>query len=235
MSNLRIINGSFSYNELTFLQFLNEGNNPSNYTEFFNRKDVKNELVKISAVLTEEKEEIFPSINHIFRVFAMPKEKIKVVILGQDCYHNKGSAVGLAFSLPPGHKINPSLQDIYKELKNEGITPSSLDGNLIPWFNQGVFLLNTALTVVSGKPNSHTKIWKKFTELVMEYIGKLENVDWLLFGTKAHSFEKYITGKDCKIIKTSHPAPLGVNKIGKDFKAFLGSNCFKEIRHKINW
>jgi uracil-DNA glycosylase len=113
------------------------------------------------------KNTIYPKGSLIFNAFNQtPFDKVKVVILGQDPYHNPGQAMGLSFSVPAGIKIPPSLMNIYKELNKDIGMPIPNAGDLTSWANQGVLLLNAALTVRADEPGSHAKIgWMKFTEL----------------------------------------------------------------------
>ena len=112
---------------------------------------------------------VFPHPTKIFRAFNItPVDCVKVVILGQDPYHGRGQAHGLAFSVPKGTKIPPSLTNIYKELKDDNIDKVVEDGDLSHWAKQGVLLLNTSLTVISGQAGSHSRIgWQYFTDAVI--------------------------------------------------------------------
>ena len=130
----------------------------SSWSDFFKTQD----LNKIMEMLDASKETIYPSPEGIFEVFELAPKDIKVVILGQDPYYNPNQAMGLAFSINPGAKNPKSLNNIFKELKNDlGIERT--DGNLENWHKQGVFLLNTALSVPEKRPNAHKKYWKHFT------------------------------------------------------------------------
>lgn len=136
----------YDWNKMTLLEFLQEGNIPSGWEKFFERKDAHQELIKISKFISDisKSEIIFPMIEHVFRAF-IPLEGIKVVILGQDPFHNgsnsyKGSATGLCFSVKDGNAINPSLRNIYKEIVSEGFSQNQ-DGNCFIGKNKGVFFL----------------------------------------------------------------------------------------------
>ncbi len=155
--------------------------------------------------------EVMPPRRDIFRAFEMfPLDELKVVILGQDPYHRKGEANGLCFSVPEGMKIPPSLRNVFKELERGG------DGGLVrrtnpdlsDWARQGVLLLNTALTVREGGAGSHARVWKDFTRAVMEYIGDLDGVVFMLWGAHAQSFEDCIDAQKNLVLKHSHPSPL---------------------------
>jgi uracil-DNA glycosylase len=186
---------------LTLEKFCTEKNTPAEWSEFFKESSVKAQIEKISGKIDNEVRTggtIFPPINLVFRVFSLPAEKIKVVILGMDPYHNEGSATGLCFSVPRGSSINPSLRNIYKELVEEfgqefgdikGTCASRQDGDLQDWFKQGVFLLNSALTVREGSPDSHIQYWNVFTRLVIGYISQRTNhAAWLFMGARSLAF-----------------------------------------------
>lgn len=219
--------------EIGLQNFLEEGNSPILWNEFFNEPKIKEELKTISKRISEtsSNREVFPPIHKVFRTFNLPPKKIRVVILGQDPYHNPGSAVGLCFSVPSSKQINPSLQNIYKELENEGFKPEK-DGNLEKWLNQGCFLLNTALTVESGMPESHLPIWYNFSSKLIKYISsETENVAWILMGAKALTYSKFIDQekRGHKLFVTSHPSPLSAYKGFQKYPAFVGSNVFKNV------
>jgi uracil-DNA glycosylase len=140
------------------------------------------------------KYEILPNIlyypedrNNIFRVFSMPLQDIKVVILGQDPYHGRGQATGLAFAVCPMTSTPPSLKFIHQELYGIEEIPA-IWKTLEHWEEQGVFLLNTALTVESGRPGSHLEYWNEFIQQVIAYIGRNHPCIWLLWGQKAQRF-----------------------------------------------
>ena len=211
------------WNTISLWQFIEEKNYPVAWCTLFEREDVLNILKEISKKIVSKKP-IYPPINRVFRTFTLPKEKIRVVILGMDPYHNPGSAVGLCFSVPKGGKINPSLRNIYSELEREGYTGEK-NGDLSHWLEQGVFMLNTALTVEEGKPDSHTDAWYDFSIAVLREISG-EDVIWLLMGAKAIAFQDTIRGI---VIKTSHPSPFSAHRSSKGAPAFLGSGAFRKI------
>ena len=166
---------------------------------------------------------VYPEYDNIFNAFRYTDYKnVKVVILGQDPYHNEFEAMGLSFSVPKGVKIPPSLVNIYKELNTDvGIKiPSS--GDLIPLAKQGVFLLNTTLTVIKNSPLSHfNKGWEIFTDNVIKLINlKEEAVVFILFGSNARSKKRLITNPKHLIIETVHPSPLSA------YNGFFGSRPF---------
>lgn len=228
---------------ITLKKLVDEGSIPRAWKNFFQRTDIQADIQKISDFLEEERKKvtIYPSIENVFRTFSLPLQDIKVVILGQDCYHD-GNAVGLCFSVPKNRKINPSLKNIYQELKNEGFEIKET-GDLSHWHKQGCMMLNTALTVEKASPESHLHIWYDFTEKVLKEIAtKTENVAWLLMGAKALKFRDLVK-KSENVFATSHPSPYSAYKGFGQVPAFIGSNVFRNINEflekngkgKINW
>lgn len=173
---------------------------------------------------------IYPSKEDVFKVFEMDVKKIRVLLLGQDPYHNPDQANGLSFSVNTGIKIPPSLKNIYKEIQYEFPERNYVfqSGNLERWFKEeNIFLLNASLTVIKNKPASHMKAWEKFTNDVIKYISENnENCIFVLLGNFAKSKEIYILNKN-NIITGVHPSPLSANK------GFFGSNIFRTIEEKL--
>lgn len=138
-----------------------------------------------------------PKKENIFNVFQMSLNNIKVVILGQDPYPTPGDTIGRAFAVSENTKIPVSLRNISQELENEGLKESHNFDNpwktLEHWQEQGVFLLNTALTVETGKAGSHLKYWQEFTKRVISYIAHNQPCIWILWGKKAEAFIPYIS------------------------------------------
>ena len=167
---------------------------------------------------------IYPNKENRFHAFKItPFNKLKVVIFGQDPYHRKNVADGLAFSSNET-KTPKSLVNIFKELKNEYSNIELNTNSLSVWANQGVLLLNTYLSVEEGKPNSHSKIgWDIFIENFIEYLNS--NKDFLIFilwGNHAKKLKPLISSK-FKILESSHPSPFSVNK------GFFGNNHFRKV------
>ena len=172
---------------------------------------------------------VFPPKNQIFNAFKFtPFKDIKVVIVGQDPYHGAGQAHGLSFSVPDGVTTPPSLRNIYKEISRDIGMNIPIYGNLEGWAKQGVFLLNASLTVREAQANSHSKKgWLTFTNSCIEKINQDHSgVVFLAWGRFAHDVCAGIDTKKHRVIKTSHPSPLGATKSGKEFTAFMGSSCF---------
>lgn len=234
-----------SYGSLA--KFIIENGHPTGWEKFFDREDVLDVLESISDKILLEEEIIYPPIENVFRIFESLKlDDIKVILLGQDPYFDgttatDGSATGFAFSVRKGNKVNPSLRNIYKELKNEGYTPTE-DGDLEPYVKQGMFLLNTALTVRRGRSESHLYWWAPFTIKLVEYISSQSTGKvWMLLGGKAQMYEKHIKNPEKHhIIKSSHPSPLGCNSGSARSPAFMGSGIFRAVDeclgdNKIVW
>lgn len=234
-SIINFVEEKYSWKTLTLWYFLREGNIPRGWEEFFILEDVQQELQKISEFLRKESQEhiIYPPPNKVFRAF-IPLDKMKVVVIGMDPYHNgtteyDGSAIGLCFSVKPGNKVNPSLKNMYKELKNEGFSPKE-NGDLTHLVKQGVLLLNTALSVRHHKPDSHTKVWKSFSEKLIRYIcDGTQGVVFLLMGAKAQFFESCIDRCNHYVVKSTHPSPFSCLRSTKEACAFIGSGVFKKI------
>ncbi|CAF1003647.1 unnamed protein product [Adineta steineri] len=174
---------------------------------------------------------IYPPNNLIFEAFnKTPFNNVKVVILGQDPYHDDGQAHGLSFSVPKTMKVlPPSLKNIFKELANDIPTfqiPNH--GCLEKWANSGVLLLNASLTVEPHLPNSHSRIgWTKFTDSVIKLLSdKRQDLVFLLWGGFAHAKEKLIDKTKHTIIKTAHPSPLSFNK-------FTNCKCFSLVNKAL--
>lgn len=154
---------------------------------------------------------IYPPGPLIFNAFAQtPFEAVKVIILGQDPYHNPGEAMGLSFSVPRGVRVPPSLKNIYKELHSDlNITPAQ-HGDLSHWAKQGVFLLNSMLTVEHKKAGSHRKVgWQNFTDAVIRQLSReREGLVFMLWGNFARSKKELIHPDRHLILEAAHPSPL---------------------------
>lgn len=187
---------------------------------------------------------VYPPRNEVFHAFRYTSpEKTKVLILGQDPYHNPGEAHGLCFSVPQGTKIPPSLQNIFKELSSDlALEPSFLQpqhGNLTAWANQGILLLNAGLTVRANQPNSHSNLgWHTFTDHVISYVNEISPFTvFLLWGSFAQSKKSLINLNKHAVLTAPHPSPLSA------YRGFLGCKHFSQtnelLRQKgfspINW
>ena len=168
------------------------------------------EWSKLIAFVDGEREKgaVYPPADQVFRAFELtPYDKVRVVILGQDPYHGKDQAHGLAFSVAQG-KLPPSLRKILKELEHTPDVVPLQDGSLEGWARQGVLLLNTVLTVGAGSPNSHTgKGWETFTDAVIRAVNKRpERVVFLLWGAAAQKKASLVTNPNHHVIMAAHPA-----------------------------
>ncbi len=159
----------------------------------------------------------FPPGKLVFNAFNLcPFDKVKVVILGQDPYHEQGQAMGLSFSVPEGIMLPPSLQNIYKEIQNDLGKPIPVSGDLTRWARQGVLLLNATLTVRAHIANSHQTLgWQNFTDAAIEALNAhREHVVFMLWGGFARSKKRLIDANHHCIIESVHPSPLSANRGG---------------------
>ena len=183
---------------------------------------------------------IYPPGSLMFNAFGKtPFDKVKVVLLGQDPYHNSGQAHGLSFSVPPGITKPPSLINIFKELQSDLGIPPSADGNLEKWATQGVLLLNASLTVRQNEPGSHSKIgWIEFTDAVIKKISEEKNgVIFLLWGRFAQDKQVLIDETKHHVLKAAHPSPFSADKGFFGCKHFSKTNEFlmHEGLQPIDW
>ena len=158
---------------------------------------------------------VYPKGSNIFSAFEYcPFDQVKVVILGQDPYHGAGQANGLSFSVNDGIPIPPSLQNIFRELKEDLNLEIPKSGNLERWAKQGVLLLNATLTVRAREAGSHqNKGWEKFTDAVIQRISdKKENVVFMLWGGYAKKKGSKIDAAKHKVLTSGHPSPLSANR-----------------------
>lgn len=183
---------------------------------------------------------IYPDMYHIFDAMKVTDyDDVKVVILGQDPYHEPRQAHGMAFSVQPGVRIPPSLYNIYKELCSQlGLTMPN-HGYLMKWAKQGVLLLNTVLTVERGKANSHKNLgWEHFTDKVIQLVNEKETpVVFLLWGSNAITKLKMIDQKRHLVLTSPHPSPLSAYRGFFGNEHFLKTNEFLKIEYnqQIDW
>ena len=189
-------------------------------------------FAQIVHFLKEEKragKTIYPPGKLIFNAFdCTPFDKVKVVIIGQDPYHNPGQAQGLCFSVPNGVQPPPSLVNIFKELHDDLDIAIPNTGNLEKWARQGVLLLNASLTVEANKPMSHSQVgWHHFTDEVIRHVSKdRDHVVFMLWGKFAQNKESLIDTTKHKVLKAAHPSPLSA------YNGFLGCKHFSKAN---NW
>ena len=169
---------------------------------------------------------IYPDMYDIFNALKYtPYNKVKVLILGQDPYHEPGQAHGLAFSVQKGVKIPPSLVNIYKELHDDIGFEIPDHGYLKEWADRGVLLLNAVLTVRRGQANSHKgKGWEIFTDEVIKKLNeRKEPIVFILWGANARSKKKFITNPNHHILESVHPSPLSA------YRGFFGGKYFSKV------
>ncbi|MCI5597342.1 MAG: uracil-DNA glycosylase [Lachnospiraceae bacterium] len=169
--------------------------------------------------------QIFPAADDIFNAFHLtPLKEVKVVILGQDPYHNVGQAHGLSFSVKPGIDIPPSLVNIYQELKDDLGCYIPDNGYLVKWAKQGVLLLNTVLTVRAHQANSHRGIgWEEFTNAVIEILDREDRpIVFLLWGRPAQNKMSMLHNPNHLILTAPHPSPLSA------YRGFFGCRHFSQ-------
>ncbi|KAL9951755.1 hypothetical protein ACROYT_G044479 [Oculina patagonica] len=202
---------------------------PPGWEGFFSQENIQQEINHISYQLNKFKNNknylIEPPMPHMFNAFQnIGLENVKVVILGQDPTPQANQATGMAFSLKPGvdPRTVPSVLNMLVELRSEGIDVGLSNGDLTSWRNQGVLLLNAALTVQQGQAGSHQGVWQGFTELLIQYISKNGPPSaWILWGAEAQRFAKFISKNKPVYIKTGgHPSPQGAAH-------FFGGNYFR--------
>ena len=177
-----------------------------------------------------QQHEVFPGPDDVFSAFAhTPFDQVKVLILGQDPYHDVGQAHGLSFSVRPGIKTPPSLKNIYKELKSDLGIPAPDHGHLVKWAEQGVLMLNAVLTVRAHKPNSHKqKGWETFTDAVIRRVSAdRDHVVFLLWGKYAQKKAQLIDKRKHTILQGHHPSPLSARR------GFFGSRPFSAINKAL--
>lgn len=209
--------------DLTLLEHSRE-HTPKGWEDFF-ESALEISLPEISEFLEAETEEVYPKICDVYKVFDIVEpSQIKVVIIGQDPYHDQDQAMGIAFSVPEGITPPPSLRNIYKELESSGFTiGNKKNGDLSSWCEKGVFLVNTALTVRAHTPKSHSKLWTQvFTPNLLSWLDEeCEPLVVILWGKDAQNMGE-VFGPRHRKIKSVHPSPLSASK------GFFGSDPFNK-------
>jgi len=186
------------------------------------------------------KKAIYPEKSNVFNAIqSTPFSDVKVVIIGQDPYHNPGQAHGLSFSVPQGVKPPPSLANIFKELKSDCGIDTPKNGCLESWAQQGVLLLNAVLTVEENKPQSHATIgWQYFTDYIIQSLNQHPNtIIYLLWGSHAQKKAALIDTKKHVILTAPHPSPLSAHRGFLGCKHFSKANdiLIKTGRTPIDW
>lgn len=183
---------------------------------------------------------VYPPGSLIFNAFdTTPFTEVKVVILGQDPYHNPGQAMGLSFSVPRGVSVPPSLRNMYQELGDSTGFTIPRHGDLTAWAQQGVFLLNAMLTVEKNKPGSHSEIgWQNFTDAVIRTLSKeKEHLVFLLWGAFAQKKRSLIEETRHLVLASAHPSPFSAHRGFLGNGHFVKTNEFLQAKGKapIDW
>lgn len=177
-----------------------------------------------------QEKDIYPKMNEIFNAFRHTSYKdVKVVILGQDPYHGENEAEGLSFSVKAGIRKPPSLNNIFKELKDDLGYEYPKSGSLLKWADEGVLLLNSVLTVEKDKPASHRgRGWEQFTDTVIKKINEKDTpVVFILWGNYARAKKELITNKNHLILESTHPSPYSASS------GFFGSRPFSQTNNYL--
>jgi uracil-DNA glycosylase len=203
------------------------------------RDEVKKDYFVELATKVKSTEFLCPPVSMMFRALELTEfEKVRVVILGQDPYHGDSQANGLAFSVNNNLPAPPSLINIFFEMDKD-LNIKNVNGDLTPWANQGVLLLNTILTVERDKPASHANFgWEKFTDkIISDTSTHLSNVVFMLWGNHAQSKEHLIDTTKHLVLKSSHPSPLSAHLSFFDSKPFSAANVYLTAHSKgtIDW
>lgn len=172
---------------------------------------------------------IYPKAKNIFNAFNLcPIDNVRVVIIGQDPYHEPGQAMGLCFSVPTGVANPPSLQNIYREIESDLGRPSSTNGDLTHWAQQGVLLLNSTLTVRAHLAASHAgRGWEQFTDAVIAALATRKNIVYMLWGSYAQKKAALVDEKNNLVLKTVHPSPLSA------YRGFFGCKHFSRANEYL--
>ncbi|MBT3195469.1 MAG: uracil-DNA glycosylase [Candidatus Ruthia sp.] len=208
--------------------------------DFIFKQDYYQHLLEFLEYESAHNKIIYPPKDQIFNAFDLSSfENTKVIILGQDPYHNQGQAHGLSFSVPDGVDIPPSLRNIYQELSSDlNINPSQ-SGNLTRWASQGVLLLNSALTVEKNSPGSHAKSgWVDFTDTVIDILNEQkQNLVFLLWGAHAGQKIELIDQNKHLVLTASHPSPFSAHKGFFGCKHFSKTNDYLKMHNlqTIDW
>lgn len=203
------------------------------WEEFFEEEKKKPYYIKLVEKIKSDVDRgsaIYPEKQNIFNSFnTTPFDEVKVIILGQDPYHGAGQANGLSFSVNDGVKVPPSLRNIFKEIEEDlGIEVYKNNGNLMRWAKQGVFLLNTTLTVRQGEPNSHQNYgWKYFTANALSLLNRDDKPKvFLLWGNNAKKLKFIFTNPNHLVLESAHPSPLSASRGFFGCKHFSQTNKF---------
>lgn len=212
------------------------------FRELLDREKEKEYFKQLTEFVDDEyaTKQIFPARENVMNSMKYtPYKNVKVVIVGQDPYHGEGEAHGLCFSVNPGIKVPPSLQNIYKELKRDLGLYIPNNGYLLKWAKEGVLMLNAVLTVVKDTPGSHRgKGWEIFTDEVIKEVNEKDTpVVFLLWGAYAKEKKKLITNPIHLVLESSHPSPFSVRNGFDGCSHFSKTNEFLKSHslEPIDW
>lgn len=198
------------------------------WKDFIEEESKESYFKELNTFLKDTKDTVYPPIEDRFKAYELTEySDVKVVILGQDPYHQKGQAMGLSFSVHPEIAIPKSLINIFKELESDlGI--NKFNGDLTAWAQQGVFLLNTLLSVVDSKPLSHqNKGWETFTDKTIQHLSNRKEPIIFVFWGKSAQVKKTLIKEHHIILEAPHPSPLS------SYRGFFGSKPFSRINDQL--
>lgn len=199
----------------------------NDWQPLFDEEQVKPYYLKLRSILKSEysTKTVYPPMNEIFNAFTLTSfENTKVIIVGQDPYHEEGQAMGLSFSVREGIEEPPSLKNIHQEILDEGVEQGPWSSDLSRWAKQGVLLLNSSLTVVAHRAASHSQIgWETFTDRAIEELGRDTRPKvFMLWGSFARSKKVLIEYPGHLILESPHPSPLSA------YRGFFGNGHFRK-------
>lgn len=215
--------------------------NPS-WDDFLQHEFSQDYFRKLSEFLKKEydTQTVYPPKKEVFSAFYYTDlDKVKVVILGQDPYHQPHQAMGMCFSVKPGVPLPKSLVNIYQEIQDDLHIQMGRSGNLIPWAMQGVLLINSVLTVRQNQPNSHAgQGWEIFTDHVIQKLNELDQpMVFLLWGRNARNKKALLTNPNHLVLEAAHPSPLSAYNGFFGCRHFSKTNAFLKEKglEEINW
>lgn len=215
---------------------------PKDWMTYFQNEFEKEYFINLQQFLNSQEDQgkiVYPHGSDIFSAFKFTKFKdVKVVIIGQDPYHGEGQAHGLSFSVRPGHKVPPSLKNIYKELNRDlGISPVE-HGYLESWAKSGVLMINSVLTVEAKSPGSHRKKgWEQFTDFVIQLLNsKFDNLVFILWGRDAQAKGQNIDRDKHLVLESAHPSPFSARNFhGNSHFSKVNEYLQKNGKAPVNW
>lgn len=211
---------------------------PNNWISFLNDNELISDIENVIDLVYQD-ENTLPERDKVFSIFSLlnPNE-VKVIIIGQDPYHNTGQANGMAFSVSDDVKAPPSLKNIFKELKNDLHVDHFDNNDLSGWVRQGVLLLNTTLTVKLHEPESHIKIWDGIVLKILNKINqKNKNIIYCLWGNHAKNLYNKLERKDYAVVESMHPSPFSYKKGFENTKPFskINVSLIEMGMNEIDW